>query len=138
MNKPLFLSLLLCLCSLMTLAQNNDSIAVDSAKVVKPEISNPHYIDEVVWVVGDEAILRSDIEIARMQAEQEGIKWDGDPDCRIPESIAVQKLFINQAALDSIVVTESEISQAIDQQINGWIQMIERSWKNIVSRVLRR
>ncbi len=108
----------------MTLAQNNDSIAVDSAKVIKPEITNPHYIDEVVWVVGDEAILRSDIEIARMQAEQEGIKWDGDPDCRIPESIAVQKLFINQAALDSIVVTESEISQAIDQQINGWIQMI--------------
>ena len=108
----------------MTLAQNNDSIAVDSAKVIKLEITNPHYIDEVVWVVGDEAILRSDIEIARMQAEQEGIKWDGDPDCRIPESIAVQKLFINQAALDSIIVTESEISQAIDQQINGWIQMI--------------
>ena len=124
MNRPLFLSLLLCLCSLMTLAQNNDSIVVDSAKAVQPEIPNPHYIDEVVWIVGDEAILRSDIEIARMQAEQEGITWEGDPDCRIPESIAVQKLFINQAALDSIVVTESEISQAIDQQINGWIQMI--------------
>ena len=124
MNSPLFLSLLLCLCSLMTLAQNNDSIVVDSAKAVQPEIPNPHYIDEVVWIVGDEAILRSDIEIARMQAEQEGITWEGDPDCRIPESIAVQKLFINQAALDSIVVTESEISQAIDQQINGWIQMI--------------
>ena len=108
----------------MTLAQNNDSIVVDSAKAVQPEIPNPHYIDEVVWIVGDEAILRSDIEIARMQAEQEGITWEGDPDCRIPESIAVQKLFINQAALDSIVVTESEISQAIDQQINGWIQMI--------------
>lgn len=124
MNRPLFLSLLLCLCSLMTLAQNNDSIVVDSAKAVQPEIPNPHYIDEVVWIVGDEAILRSDIEIARMQAEQEGITWEGDPDCRIPESIAVQKLFINQAALDSIVVTESEITQAIDQQINGWIQMI--------------
>lgn len=124
MNRPLFLSLLLCLCSLMTLAQNNDSIVVDSAKAVQLEIPNPHYIDEVVWIVGDEAILRSDIEIARMQAEQEGITWEGDPDCRIPESIAVQKLFINQAALDSIVVTESEISQAIDQQINGWIQMI--------------
>lgn len=124
MNRPLFLSLLLCLCSLMTLAQNNDSIVVDSAKAVQPEIPNPHYIDEVVWIVGDEAILRSDIEIARMQAEQEGITWEGDPDCRIPESIAVQKLFINQAALDSIVVTESEISQAIDQQINGWVQMI--------------
>ena len=106
-------------------AQENDSISTpDSVKEAVPAIANPNYIDEVVWVVGDEAILRSDIEIARMQAEQEGINWDGDPDCRIPESIAVQKLFINQAAIDSIEVTETEISQAIDQQINSWVQMI--------------
>jgi peptidyl-prolyl cis-trans isomerase SurA len=83
-----------------------------------------NYIDEVVWVVGDEAILRSDIEVARIQAEQEGIKWDGDPDCRIPEQIAVQKLFLTQAAIDSIEVTESEVAQVVDQQINNWIQMI--------------
>ena len=87
-------------------------------------MANPNYIDEVVWIVGDEAILRSDIEMARMQAEQEGTKWDGDPDCRIPEQLAVQKLFLNQAALDSIEVTESEIMQGVDQQINAWIQMV--------------
>lgn len=91
------------------------------AQVGKDSIN---YIDEVVWVVGDEAILRSDIEVARIQAEQEGIKWEGDPDCRIPEQIAVQKLFLNQAAIDSIEVTESEVAQAVDQQINNWIQMI--------------
>ena len=61
----------------------------------------PNYIDEVVWVVGDEAILRSDIELMRMQGEQENINWGGDPKCRIPEQIAVQKLFVNQAATDS-------------------------------------
>lgn len=87
-------------------------------------VAAPNYIDEVVWVVGDEAILRSDIEMARMQAEQEGVKWEGDPDCRIPEQLAVQKLFLNQAALDSIEVTESEIMQGVDQQINAWIQMV--------------
>lgn len=91
------------------------------AQVGKDSIN---YIDEVVWVVGDEAILRSDIEVARIQAEQEGIKWDGDPDCRIPEQIAVQKLFLTQAAIDSIEVTESEVAQVVDQQINNWIQMI--------------
>jgi len=64
---------------------------------IKPDVN---FIDEVVWVVGDEAILRSDIEMMRMQAVQEGMKWDGDPDCRIPEQLAVQKLFLNQAALD--------------------------------------
>ena len=87
-------------------------------------ITNPNYIDEVVWVVGDEAILLSDIENMRMQGEQQGIDFGGDPDCRIPEEIAVQKLFLHQAALDSIEVTEAQISQAVDQQINRWIQMV--------------
>lgn len=90
----------------------------------KDSVTNVNYIDEVVWVVGDEAILRSDIEMMRMQGEQEGIDFGGDPDCRIPEELAVQKLFLHQAALDSIEVTEAEISQGIDQQINMWIQMI--------------
>jgi peptidyl-prolyl cis-trans isomerase SurA len=81
-------------------------------------------IDEIAWVVGDEAILRSDIEVMRLQGEQEGIDWGGDPNCRIPEQIAVQKLFLNQAAIDSVEVTEAEIAQGIEQQINAWIQMI--------------
>jgi peptidyl-prolyl cis-trans isomerase SurA len=80
-------------------------------------------VDEVVWVVGDEAILRSDIEQMRLQAAQEGIRFKGNPDCAIPEQIAVQKLFLHQAAIDSIEVTEAEISSGIDQQIEYWIQM---------------
>lgn len=78
-------------------------------------------IDQVVWVVGDEAILKSDVEAMRMQGEMEGMKWNGDPDCIIPEQLAVQKLFLHQAALDSIEVTEAEIAQNVDQQINYWI-----------------
>ena len=97
----------------------------DSTATVKSaDIPNPNFIDEVVCVVGDEAILRSDIEMMRMQSEQEGVKWDGEPDCRILEQIAVQKLFLTQAAIDSIEVTETEIASGIEQQINGWIQMV--------------
>ena len=73
-------------------------------------------IDEVVWVVGDEAILKSDIEQMRLQAAQEGIRFKGNPDCAIPEQIAVQKLFLHQAAIDSIEVTESDIAAGSDQQ----------------------
>lgn len=100
-----------------------DSQTTDSVKVEKNTIANPNFIDEVVWVVGDEPILLSDIEMMRMQGEQEGVDFGGDPDCRIPEQLAVQKLFLHQAAIDSIEVTEAEVSQAIDQQINGWVQM---------------
>ena len=47
-------------------------------------------VDEVVWVVGDEPILRSDVEVTRIQAAMEGVKWSGNPDCAIPEQLAVQ------------------------------------------------
>ena len=80
-------------------------------------------VDEVVWVVGDEAILKSDIEQMRLQAAQTGMRFKGNPDCAIPEHIAVQKLFLHQAAIDSIKVSESEISLGIDQQIEDWTQM---------------
>ena len=81
-------------------------------------------IDEVIWVVGDEAILKSDVEQMRLQAAQEGIRFKGNPDCAIPEQIAVQKLFLHQAAIDSIEVTETEISAGVDRQIEGWTQMV--------------
>ena len=81
----------------------------------------------MVWVVGDEPILKSDIESMRMQSEMEGVKWNGNPDCTIPEQLAVQKLFLHQAAIDSIEVTESDISQSIDDQINYWIQLADGS-----------
>jgi len=97
-----------------------------SPSTVPADSANHHpasVIDEVVWVVGDEAILRSDIEQMRLQAAQEGMRFKGNPDCAIPEQIAVQKLFLHQAAIDSIEVTESEISSGIDQQIEYWTQM---------------
>lgn len=81
-------------------------------------------IDEVIWVVGDEAILKSDVEMARIEGQSRGQRWDGDPYCIIPEQLAIQKLFLHQAAIDSIDVTESEVFQGVDQQINYYIQNI--------------
>ena len=81
-------------------------------------------VDEVIWVVGDEAILKSDVEAMRIQGQQKGMRWKGDPDCAIPEQIAVQKLFLNQAIIDSIEVTESEITQGVEQYLDNMITAI--------------
>lgn len=83
-----------------------------------------HVIDEVVWVVGDEAILKSDVEEARMNAQYEGRKFEGDPYCVIPEELAIQKLYLHQAVLDSIEVSESEVLQHVEMRTNQYIQMI--------------
>lgn len=81
-------------------------------------------IDEIVWVVGDDAILRSDVESQRLYLQNEGEKLDGDPYCVIPERIAIQKLYLHQAKLDSVEVSESQIIQQTDQWINWAVNQI--------------
>jgi peptidyl-prolyl cis-trans isomerase SurA len=81
-------------------------------------------VDEVIWVVGDEAILKSDVEAMRLQGQQEGVRWKGDPDCAIPEQLAVQKLYLNQAIIDSVEVTESEITQGVEQYVENMISAV--------------
>lgn len=98
-----------------TLQQSSDSIASDSLGTI---------VDEVIWVVGDEAVLKSDVEAMRIQGQQDGMHWNGDPDCAIPEQIAVQKLFLNQAIIDSIEVTEADISQGVEQYLENMISVI--------------
>lgn len=81
-------------------------------------------IDEVVWVVGDEAILKSDVENARMEALQQGERWDGDPYCVISEQLAIKKLFLHQAAIDSVEVADADVFQKVDSRLNFFIQNI--------------
>ena len=81
-------------------------------------------IDEVVWVVGDEAILKSDVESERLNAQYEGRKFDGDPYCIIPEQLAVQKLFLHQAAIDSIEVSEQEVIGQVQRRTNWLIEQV--------------
>lgn len=82
---------------------------------------NNNIVDEVIWMVGDEPILLSDVEEMRISAEMYGERIE-NPYCVIPEQLAIQKLFLHQAALDSIEVDESLIIKAADEQVNRAIQ----------------
>ena len=75
-------------------------------------------VDEVIWVVGDEAILRSDVEKVRAQMT----RVTGNPYCVIPENLAIQKLFLHQAQIDSIEAAEEQINRYVEAQINQWVQ----------------
>ena len=99
--KRYALCLLAVLCSLLAVAQKN-------------------VVDEVVWIVGDEAILRSDIEKRRLDY---GSQIKGNPYCVIPEQLAIQKLFLHQAIIDSINVTDADVNQFVENDINQKIMM---------------
>ncbi len=81
-------------------------------------------IDEIIWVVGDEAILRSEVENERKRMLYQGEKIDGDPYGVIPEQMAIQKLFINQAIIDSIEVSDDQVEAQVDAQMNMFIAQI--------------
>lgn len=100
--KKIFICLICGLGSMISQAQTLDSV-----------------VDEVIWVVGDEAILKSDVEGMRRDPSWSQIQ--GNPYCVIPERLAIQKLFLHQAAIDSITVTDSQVSATVDERINNWV-----------------
>ncbi len=83
-------------------------------------MAQKNVIDEVVWVVGDDAILRSDIEKRRLEF---GSQIKGNAYCVIPEQLALQKLFLNQATIDSVSVTDAEVNQYVEQDLSEKILM---------------
>lgn len=87
-------------------------------------MAQDNIIDEVIWIVGEEAILRSEVEEERLRAQYEGTPIAGDPYCVIPEQLAIQKLFLHQAELDSIEVNESSVSSQVDMRMNYYISQI--------------
>ncbi|MDR0872667.1 MAG: peptidylprolyl isomerase [Prevotellaceae bacterium] len=97
--------LIFCLAALAANAQNNT-------------------IDEVIWVVGDDAILKSNVEEQIARTKYEGTKVEGDLECIIPEEIAIQKLLLHQAKIDSITETSGSINQQVEQRIDYFVSQI--------------
>ena len=77
--------------------------------------------EEVAWVVGDEPIFKSEIEEQYMQLQYERTPVTGNTYCVIPERIAIDKLFLHQAKIDSVEVSESMIIQQAERRINYFI-----------------
>lgn len=82
--------------------------------------SKSNVIDEVAWVVGDEPILLSDIERQRLYYESLGQSFPGNAKCVIPETMAINKLFLNQAVIDSVTPNP----QIVNQAVNEWLEQV--------------
>lgn len=93
---------LLCAVSMYSFAQNN-------------------IIEEVAWVVGDEPIYKSEIEEQYMQMQYDKQPIDGNPYCVIPERMAINKLFLHQAKIDTVEVQDGIVMQQADSRINFFI-----------------
>ena len=77
--------------------------------------------EEVAWVIGNEPIFKSEIEEQYQQALIERVPIDGNPYCVIPEQMALDKLFLDQARIDTVEVQQSTISSEVENRINYMI-----------------
>ena len=89
--------------------------------VVATAMAQNNVAEEVAWVIGDEPIFKSDIEEQYQQALYERVAIDGNPYCVIPEKMAVDKLFLDQARIDTVEVQSSTISAEVESRINFFI-----------------
>lgn len=105
MKNRIFLLLALLISATFSFAQN----------------ARKNVVDEVIWVVGDEPILLSDVEEARVAMEMNGETVE-NPYAMIPEELAIKKLYVHQAELDSVEVNESAIAKSADERLNFFIQ----------------
>lgn len=77
--------------------------------------------EEAVWLIGDQPIWRSEVESALMEMRQEKVPIIGDPYCYIPEQIALDRIYLHQADLDSIEVSPTAVGAQVDARINDFI-----------------
>lgn len=82
--------------------------------------ANDNVVEEVAWMVGDQPIYKSEIEEAYQQMLYEKTPIKGDPYCVIPEQLALEKLFLHQADIDTVEVSDSQVAQEVEQRIS-WL-----------------
>ena len=86
--------------------------------------SQNNVVEEVAWVVGDEPIFKSEIEEQYLQMQYERASIEGNPYCVIPERLAVDKLFLHQAKIDTIEVSDATVMQQVEYRINFFIGIL--------------
>lgn len=80
--------------------------------------------EEVAWVVGDTPIWKSEIEEQYNNMQYEKVAINGDPYCIIPEQMAIEKLYLHQADLDTIEVPDASVMAEVDARINFYITQL--------------
>lgn len=94
------------------------------AALVPALAKDNNIVEEVAWTIGDQPIYKSEIEQAYQDMESTRTPINGDPYCVIPEMMAIERLYLHQADIDTINVSESQVQAQVDAQVNYLINNI--------------
>lgn len=89
--------------------------------------AQPKLIDKVVAQVGDNVVLYSEIQGQITSAQQNGLSGEDLDECVILEQMLYNYLLVNQAELDSVVVSDEQV----DAEMENRLRSIEAQMKNV-------
>ncbi len=92
-------------------------------------VAQTNIVEQVAWVVGDQPIWKSEIEAQYNNMQNEKIDIKGDPYCVIPEQLAIEKLFLHQADVDTIEAPNAQVVNEVEQRINFYINQFSSKEK---------
>jgi peptidyl-prolyl cis-trans isomerase SurA len=99
------------------------SLLIFSFQIFTLPLLAQEMVEGVVAVIGDKAILKSEIEQQYLQLKASDVT-NANLRCEVMEELMFQKLLSHQAEIDSLEVTEDEINDAIDQRIDYFVSQI--------------
>jgi peptidyl-prolyl cis-trans isomerase SurA len=81
-------------------------------------------IDEIVAVVGENIIMRSDLEAEYAQAKKDMSYYEGDLKCEILNQLIIQKLYLHKGDVDSVYAAEDRVADEVDRRIKYYATQI--------------
>lgn len=87
-------------------------------------VAQSNIAEEIAWVVGDQPIWKSEIEEQYNNMQYERASLSGDPYCVIPEQLAIEKLYLHQADIDTITVPDASVMAEVDARLNFYINQL--------------
>ncbi len=85
---------------------------------------NEKVVDQVAAVVGANVVLLSDIEGQYQQMLQQTSLRGEELRCRILDQLLLNKLLLHQAGVDSVEVSDDQVEQKMNQNMNYFVQQI--------------
>lgn len=92
--------------------------------VALTSVAQNNIIEQIAWIVGDQPIWKSEIEAQYNNMQYENADIKGDPYCVIPEQLAIEKLYLHQADIDTIDAPNNAVVNEVEQRLNFYINQL--------------
>lgn len=110
----------------LNLAGAQEIIPETEQDSVKPEpvFQGRSKVDGVVAVVGDFVVLDSDIDMMYRELQTQNVPIKDITRCELLGKLMEDKLYAHQAIQDSIIISDAEVNETMNRQIDYFVQQL--------------